>query len=139
MRLVEGVTGEWLNERENLLRHLLCVALIARAFEEILLFLGHYLRDLLAHCLADDVCLSEGVSGKGAGDLQDLVLIDDDAVGFFENVLKRRMRVVRSDTAMLGVDESRYVFHRAGAIERDHGGDIAKGTGLQVLDIAGHA
>ena len=87
MRLVEGVTGEWLNERENLLRHLLCVALIARAFEEILLFLGHYLRDLLAHCLADDVCLSEGVSGKGAGDLQDLVLIDDDAVGFFEDVL----------------------------------------------------
>ena len=59
MRLVEGVACEWFYERENLFRHLPCVALIERAIEEVLLLLSHNLRNLLAHRLADDVRLTE--------------------------------------------------------------------------------
>ena len=126
MRLVEGVACEWFNEREYLLSHLPGVALTERAFEEVLLLLNHDLGNLLAHRLSHDVRLTERVSGESARNLQDLVLINDDAVCLFEHVLQRGMRVVRGDAAVLGIDKGGYVLHRTGSVERNHGCDIAQ-------------
>ena len=126
MRLVEGVACEWFYERENLFRHLPCVALIERAFEEVLLLLSHNLGNLLAHCLAHDVRLTERVSRESARNLQHLVLIDDDAVCLFEDVLQRGMRIVGGDAAVLGIDKGGYVLHRTGSVERNHSRDIAQ-------------
>ena len=58
--------------------------------------------------------------------MQHLVLIDDDAVGLFQDVFERGMGVVRDGAPVLGVDERADVFHRAGAVERYHSGDVAE-------------
>ena len=41
--------------------------------------------------------------------------------------------------AVLGLDEGGDVLHGAGAVQRHHGGDIAEGGRLELLDVAAHA
>ena len=73
------------------------------------------------------------------GDQQDLVLVDDDAVGLLENFLEPVVGVLDRRTAVLGIDERVDVFHRARAVEGDHGGDVGDGGRLEIADVAAHA
>ena len=138
MGLVERISGERLDQREHLLGKLRRKTLTIGAGQEFLPLLSHDLRDLLAHRLADYVRFTERVSGERLRDVEHLILIDDHAVGLFENVLQVRVQVGHRHPAVLGVYEGRYMLHRAGAIERDHRGDVAQRRGLELLDVAGH-
>ncbi len=73
------------------------------------------------------------------GDLNDLLLVDDDAVGLLEDRLQQRMQAVDRLLAVLAVDVGRDVVHRAGAIQRHHGDDVLEAVGLQPLQALAHA
>ena len=88
MRLVEAVAGELLHQVEDLLDLLLREAAAERALDEALALRGHLLELLLAHGAAQDVGFAQRVAGEAIGDLHHLFLVDDDAVGFFENLLQ---------------------------------------------------
>ena len=87
VRLVEGVTGEWLYEGENLVCEFLVKPLGQGACYEPLTLLLHYGRDLLAHGLPHYVRLAQAVPGNCLHDEQHLILVYDDAVRLFQDLL----------------------------------------------------
>ena len=88
MRLVEAVARELLHQVEDLLDLLLREAALQRAGDEALALLGHLLGVLLAHGAAQQVGFAQRVAGQAVGDLHHLFLVDDDAVGLFEQLLQ---------------------------------------------------
>ena len=124
MGLVEGVTRERLDQREDALRLSPRVAQGHRSFHEALTLALHHLGDLLAHRLAHHVGLAQGVAGELLRDLEHLVLIDDDAVGLVQDPGQVGVGVADRFLAVLGGDEARDVLHRSRAIERDHRRDL---------------
>ena len=139
VRLVERVPGERLDEVEQLVAEALLVALRLKAFEEALALLDHDGGDLLAHRLAHDVSLAEGVAGELTRDVEHLLLVGDDAVGLLEDRLEVGVQVVRLHAAVLHVDVARDLLQGAGTEQRDHGGELAHVLGLQLHHVPAHA
>ena len=136
---VESVAGEGFNEVENLGAHLAGVALPDGAGNEAFPLLGHQLGDFLAHSLADGVGFAQRVAGEVLQDVEHLVLINDDAVGFVQQFFHTGVRVGDFRAAVLGTDEAVDVFHRAGAVKGNHRGDVAQVGGFQFPDVALHS
>ena len=105
MRLVESVAREFLHEIENVFGFFIGNFVRLAACEKFLPLCRHFLGLLLAHGPAENVRLPEREAGQPAGDLHDLFLIQDDAVGFFENVFELREFVADARLALLAVDE----------------------------------
>ena len=126
VRLVEAVARELLHQVEDLLDLLLREAALERALDEALALLGHLLGLLLAHGAAQQVGLAQRVAGQAIGDLHHLFLVDDDAVGLFEDLLQLRQVVDDRLAAVLAVDEvvDHAALNRAGAVERVQRGQV---------------
>jgi hypothetical protein len=80
VRLVEAVARELLEQVEDLAGLAAVVAETLGAVDEGALLLGHLLGLLLAHRAAQEIGAAERVARERAGDLHDLLLVDDDAV-----------------------------------------------------------
>ena len=104
--LVEGVAGERFDEVEDGVGVVGAVAEAGGAFDEAAAFGLHDGGDFLAHRFAHDVGLAEGVAAKFLGDFEDLVLVDDDAVGVVEEVGEVGMGVADRFVAVAGGDEA---------------------------------
>ena len=66
------------------------MAALRGALDEALALLRHLLGLLLAHGAAQHVGLAQRVAGQAIGDLHHLFLVDDDAVGLFQDLLQLR-------------------------------------------------
>ena len=139
VRLIEGIPGEWLDQGEDLVSQIIGEFLFEGPLYEPFTLLRHDLRDLLAHGLAYDIRFAQRVACEGLSDEQDLVLINDYAIGLLQDVFEGRMRVLGRPAAMFGIYERGDVVHRPGAVKGYHGGHVAQGRGFQVLDVARHA
>ena len=141
VRLVEAVTGELLHQVEDLLDLLLRETLLLRAFEEALALRGHFLGLLLAHGAAQDVGFAQRIAGQAVGDLHHLFLIDDDAVGFFQDLLQLRKIVGHLLAAVLAVDEivDHAALDRAGPVERVQRAQVLDARGLILAQDVAHA
>ena len=132
MRLVEGVVCEGVNIVVDRLRGALAdpvrdAALDAPArvaVQERAALLFNVLDLFLAHGAAEHIRLPERVAGKLLEDLNDLLLIDDAAVGDRQNRLKLRNKVGDFFRVVLAGDEFRNGFHRPRAVERDQSRDV---------------
>ena len=109
------------------------------AVEERLPLLGHVLGLLLAHGTAEHIRLSQRVPGKLLEDLDDLLLIDDTAIGDGQDRLQLRDDVADLAGVMLAGDELGDRIHGAGTVQGDDGGDVLNALGLQTYADAGHA
>ena len=94
VRLVEAVAGELLHQVEDLLDLLLRRPRSSAPCDEALALLGHLLELLLAHGAAQHVGIAQRIAGHAVGDLHHLFLVDDDAVGFFQQLLELRQIVL---------------------------------------------
>ena len=131
--LVEAVARELVDQLEDVGRLLARHALLHRARHELGLLPAHDGLVFLAHGLAQDVGLAQRVAGHHLGDLQHLLLVDDDAVGLLQDRLQHGMEIVDRLLAVLPVDVGRDVVHGARPIERGHGHDVLEAVGLQPL------
>ena len=138
VRLVEGVTGKGLNQAENLRAHLLRVALLHRPGHKPRAFLRHQLGDLLAHRLPHGVRLPQRIAGEVLQNVQHLVLIDNDPVGFIQQLFHAGMGVGNLLPAVLGADKAVDMLHGAGPVQGDHRRNIAQIRRLQLLDVPLH-
>ena len=110
-----------------------------RALDKALPLGIHFGLNLLAHRAPQQIGAAQRIAGQHLGDLHDLFLIDHDAVGFLEDLLKRRVQVVGLLLAMLDRDVARDVFHRPGPVQRDNRDDILEAVGPQLLEHVPHA
>ena len=85
VRFVETVAGKFLHQVEDANGFLIRNFIFFTAGEEFGALGGHFFFFLFAHGAAEDVCFAEGEAGEGVGNLHDLFLVENDAVGFFEN------------------------------------------------------
>ena len=147
MRLVERVVREVVHlvvdGRRDVLRDAVghaagdiagCVAADERAA---LLF--DVLDLLFAHGAAHHVRLPERIPGKLAEDLDDLLLIEDAAVGDGEDGLQHRVLVFDERRILLAGDQARDRFHRARPVGGDDDGQIFDRLRLQAHAHARHA
>ena len=93
---------------------------------KILLFLLHDLGDFLAHRLAEDIRLAQAVAGELPHDEEHLLLVNDDAVGLFQDIFQGRVRIMDRFQAVLGFDEGGDVLHGARTVKGHHGRNIAE-------------
>ncbi len=139
--LVEAVAGEVLDEIEHLRDLGLVVAAGGALFDELGLLLRHLLLVLLAHGAAQHVGFAQGVAGDEAGDLHDLFLVEDHAVGGGEDGLQIREHVGHGLAAMPALHIGRAHARAQGAgteegVERD---EIVEAVGAQLAQQLLHA
>ena len=142
MRLVEAVTGEVLHQVEQRRGDMGIDAVGRRTGSEDAALLVHLFAIFLAHGPAEQVGPAHGVTRDGPGNLHHLLLIQDDAVGRFQNRLEARVKIVHRSRvgAVLAVDEG--VHHPglqgAGTEQCQHGHQVAEAVGLQAPDQIAH-
>src|SRR6185436_13789340 len=94
-------------------------AALDRAFDEVLALRLHLRTDLLAHGATEQIGLAERIAGEDLRGLHHLFLIDDDAIGLFQDRLKLGMDVFGLLVAMLARAVGWDVRHRTRPIERN--------------------
>ena len=94
---------------------------------------------LLAHGPAHHVGLPQRVARQPAENLDDLLLVDDTAVGDREDGLQHGVLVLHLVRVVFAGDEAGNGVHGAGAVEGDDGGDVLDVLGLEAHADAGHA
>ena len=100
------------------------------AVDEVLTLLLHHLGFLLAHGAADEVGAAERIAAEVTHDAHDLLLVDDAAVGRFENRAELLCLIRHGIRIFLAGDVFRDKFHRARTVEGDAGDDVLKALGL---------
>ena len=136
---IKGVSGERFYEIEDLLSYFTGEALLLRPFKKAHSLSPHYVRDLLPHCFADYISLSQGITGKGLHNEKNLILIDNDAVGFLQYSCQSRMGVGDRFQPLFGSNKSRYMLFWSRAIKRYHSGNITEVSRLQFLQVTPHS
>ena len=139
VRFVETVARELLHQVEDLVGLFGSNALLGRTLAEDASMLSHLLGLLLAHRTAQHVRPAQAVAAQYLGRLHDLLLVDEDAIGFFQHLTQQRVRVLDCFLAMLARDEGGNQVHRAGAVKRHQRDQILEARGLGVLQQALHA
>ena len=138
---VESVAGKLGHEIENAFGLFRRNFMGGAAGEEFLALRGHLVAILFAHGAAQDIGFAEGKSGQAIGDLHDLLLIKNDAVGFFQDFLQFRQIVGDFFLAVLAGDEivDHAALDGAGAIERVERGQVFEARGLITAQDVAHA
>ena len=111
---------------------------------EALVLLVENIALLLAHCLAQNVCSRQRIARHALRDSHDLFLIDNQAVGFGQDVGKwlGQFRVDRLDrlppVLAVGVIVVRVDSHRPRSVQRQHGDDVLETSGLHAAKEIAH-
>ncbi len=85
MGLVEAVTGKGLHLVKNIVGEFVADTAMGGAINKHETLLGHLGRLFLTHGAAQDIGITERVTGQHLGDLHDLFLVKDDAIGGFQD------------------------------------------------------
>ena len=93
---------------------------------------------LLGNGPPDIVCLTHGVTAQVPKNLDNLLLVDNAAVGHLQDRLQQRRFVGDLGGIQLVRDKSRNRVHGAGAVEGHNSGDVFDGAGLHIDAHAGH-
>ncbi len=139
--LIETVGGKLLHQIEDRLGLLRVKLVLLGAGHEEVFLLGHLFGFLLAHGPTQQVGAAEAVVTQNLADEHNLLLVDDDPVGIFQDWLKLREVVGDLFFAVLAQDE--VIDHTraegAGAIEGTGGDNIFKAARLKLDQHLLHA
>ena len=137
---VEPVVGERRDQVEDLVGQPVGVAAFDRSLDELVPVRDQDLPDLLAHRLAQEVGLTHGVAGHRGGDLHDLLLVHDDAVGPLEDRLEVPVRIDHGLAPVLPFRVLDVLAHgqQPGAVQGHQGHEVLEAVGDQRLDQLAH-
>ena len=90
VRFVEAVAREFFHQVKDAVGFFVGNFIFVAAGEELGALGGHFFLFLFAHGAAQDIGFAKRKAGEAIGDLHDLFLVEDDAVGFLENILELR-------------------------------------------------
>ncbi len=139
MRFVEAVVGELFQKVEHLGRFLGVHTILTRALFELGAFSVHRLLDLFTHGPAQQVSAAQRIVRHDLRDLHHLFLVDDDALGFFKDMVNQRMDRGDLFQPVFDLAIGRDVFHRAGTVQRHQRHDVLNTGGLHALERIHHA
>ncbi len=140
VRLVEAVFGEFFHLVENGFSLLDIQLVFLGSIKENLFLLSHLLGFLFTHGPSQQVCATEAVISQNLGNLHDLLLVDNDAVGILEDRLKLGEIIAEILNPVLTLDKR--INHprteRAGSVQGHHGNHILETGGLELDQVFFH-
>ena len=138
MRLIERVLCELLRVVPDLLCDLKRVPVLDRAVVPVLLQHAHDVELLLAHCLAQLVCLAGGKAAHDHGHLHDLLLVHHGAVGFLKHRAQAFVVIMHGRLAACHFDivVNHAGLQRARTIQGDRSNDVAEPLRWQACEQA---
>ena len=143
---VKSVPGEFFHQVEDFHRQFAIDAVFLRPIFKDGTLLGHLFRLFLTHRTTQHICAAKGVTRKHLGDLHDLFLIQDDAVGWLQYrfqafMLPLHIRIGNLFAPVLTVDK--VIYHprlQRARTEQSHQRDhIFEAVWLQTLNQIFHA
>ncbi len=141
MGLGEAVVSKLCHEGENLLGLVALNTAGYRTEDELLFLLSHLFPVLLAHRLAETICLGHRVPRQFLRQLHGLFLVDDDALRTIQNIFHLRDDV--SDALLAVVPQNEVVDHASiywpGPIERVKRREILDTLGLELATDVLHS
>ena len=139
MALVEAIVGEFQDQFEDGIGGGFLDAVGGGAGAEIGLLRHHFGVNLLAHGAAQQIGLTQTIAGQFPRQAHHLFLIDDDAIGFAQDRLHRRVQQFHLLAARLAQGKAWDVVHRARAVESAQRDDIGEAIGAHLRERAAHA
>ncbi len=137
---VEAITGELLDVGEDPPGFLFRDSVVHTAGDEPGLHLRHHFRLLLAHGLAQEICLGQGEPGQPLGHEHHLILIDGQAIGFLEHFLQGRVGIGDRLPTVLALDVvlGHAGFQRPWPVQGQDGDEFPELGRLQAPDQGPH-
>ena len=139
VRFVEAVAGELGHLVEDFAGGGLGKLALGGAGEEDLALLLHLGGILLTHGAAEEVGATQRVAADDVRDLHDLLLVDHDAEGLFEERLEFGQRVFDEAGIPFAPDEVVDHAHGAGTVEGVERGEVLDRAGLVAAENVAHA
>ena len=113
---VKPVIGKFFQQVEHFTGFFLINTVFRRAFFEFGPFGIHRLFDLLTHRPAQQIRAAQRIICHNLRDLHHLLLVNNDALGFFQNVIDKRMHGHALFQSVFHLAVGGYIFHRAGTV-----------------------
>ena len=141
MCLGEAVFGKLGHQIKDLLNLLWRIAALHRALDKAFTLLGHLFGFLLSHGAPQQIGFAQRVAGQPVGNLHHVLLVNDHAERFFQDLLQFRQFVLDLLAAMLAIDEvvDHAALNGAGTVEGVQGGEVFDGVGLVAAQHVAHA
>lgn len=134
---VEAVVGKLVDVVEDLLGPLAGKAIGHRPFEELVPHPGHHRGLLLTHRPPEQVGFPQSKTGHRRRQLHDLFLIDQDSIGWRQNLPQSRIGDLVFFLAVLAGNEVIDIFKRARSVEGVDRDDVLKLVGVEAdQDVA---
>ena len=137
--LVEAVPAEILEHVEELVGRGLADAVGDAPLDELDPHSAQLPGFLLADRIAQEIRLARGKSGELHRQTDDLILVDDDAVGRLQQGLQLGQRVGDLRPTVLPADKLVDILHGSGSVEGDRCHHILKRGRLQILEDPTHS
>src|SRR5215469_148738 len=138
---IETVSGEFLHQVKDANRFLVRDFVLLAAGQEFSALSRHFLFLFLPHGSTEDIGFAKREAGQAVGNLHDLFLIEDDPVGFFEDVFELREFVRDLRLAVLAVDEviDHAALNGTRTVEGVERGQVFDARGLITAEDVAHA
>ena len=140
VRLVEAVVRKMRQQLENPAGQFVVDSVLSRPGKESFLFLHQKLRLLMPHGATQDIRLAERKARQHLHNLHDLLLVEHDAEGLFQDRFQKRMQIGNLLFPLAAVDKILHhaAAQRTGPIQRHRGNQVFKAFRRQVLDELRH-
>jgi len=115
---VEPIIGEFIQKVPDFDRLFLINTIFGGTRQKLGLFGVHRFLDFLTHGAPQQVSATKAIARHFLRDLHHLFLVNDDALGFVQNMIDGRMQRITIADAVLDLAELGDVLHRAGTIQR---------------------
>ena len=139
MTFVETIAGKFVDQVKQFVGLVAVQAVFGGTCHESFALDIHFRLDFFAHGPAQQICFTERIASDDLRGLHDLFLIDENPVGFLQNVLQQGMRIGDFNTTVLAVSEERNIVHRTRSIEGNQSDNITKIGGLDRCQRPPHA
>ena len=136
---VEGIAREGDDELPELVCLGLRQAVFETAFFEARFFGGHRVALFFADGFEDDVGLTERITRDHLQELHDLLLVDDDAVGVFEDGFENGVQIFDVARVVFALNVDGDLVERTRSVECHHVVDVFDAIGFEFLEVTDHA
>ena len=124
MRFVKAIVCEFFEKIENLTRLFGLYPVFGGTFFKFWTFGVHRLFDFFTHRATQQVRTTQRIPRHDLRDLHHLFLINDDPLGFFQNVINQGMNGFTLFLAVLYVAIGWNIFHRTRSVQRHQRNNI---------------
>ena len=140
MTFIKSISRKRLNHFfKNLDRKFFAMSFCLRSFNKFFSLCHKFCNNFLSNRTTKKICPSQRKSSKYLSNLENLLLINRNTKGGFQNRLQIFMRIFHPNFPMFSIDIIRNPFHWSRTIQRYHRNNILQITRFEFFEITTHS